>query len=131
MAFPFLVIDDSTLDCLIVKKVIGFSGWSSDINVYNDVPSALGYITDTPIDELPLLTVITLDIMMPVMDGFDFLDNFLTLPVERQQRFKILVLTLSHNPSTLKRLANYELVETVIEKPITIDKLNKALQDNL
>lgn len=131
MAFPFLVIDDSTLDCLIVKKVIGFSGWSSDIIVYNNVPTALNYITDTPIDELPLLTVITLDIMMPVMDGFDFLDNFLTLPMERQLRFKILVLTLSHNPSTLKRLASYELVETVIEKPITIDKLNKALQDNL
>ena len=131
MAFPFLVIDDSALDCLIVKKVIGFSGWSTGVTVYNDVPAALEYIRDTPVDELPLMTIITLDIMMPVMDGFDFLDNFLALPVERQQRFKIVVLTLSNNAHTLKRLANYSLVKTVVEKPITIDKLNQALQDNL
>lgn len=129
MTFPFLVIDDSVLDCLIVKKVIGFSGKSSDILVYNDVFGAAEYIRNTPIDDLPLLTVISLDIMMPVLDGFDFLDNFLTLPIERQKRFKIFVLSLSNHPFTLKRLANYDIVAAVIEKPITIDKLNKALNE--
>ncbi|WP_257656797.1 response regulator [Parapedobacter lycopersici] len=131
MALPFLVIDDSALDCLIVKKVIGFSGRGSDVIVFNDVIGALEYIKNTPIDQLPLLTVITLDIMMPVMDGFDFLDNFLLLPAERQQRFKIFVLSLSNSPFTLKRLADYEVVATVIEKPITIDKLDRALLETI
>ena len=131
MTFPFVVIDDSALDCLIVKKIIGFSGWSTGVTVYNDVLGALEYIRNTPIDELPPLTIVTLDIMMPVMDGFDFLDNFVALPAERQQRFKIVVLTLSNNAHTLKRLANYDIVKTVVEKPITIDKLNQALQENL
>lgn len=131
MVFPFIVVDDSALDCLIVEKVIGFSGRSSGVTIYNEVMEALEYVTNTPIDELPQLTIITLDIMMPVMDGFDFLDNFLTLPLERQERFRILVLTLSNSPATLNRLAKYDVVKTVIEKPITMDKLNSALQDDL
>ncbi|WP_345229921.1 response regulator [Olivibacter ginsenosidimutans] len=127
MMYPFIVIDDSPLDCLIVKKIISFSGKSADIVVFNDANKALEHIRALAINQLPPLTIITLDIMMPIMDGFEFLEQFLTLPETVQHHFKIIILSLSNHPYTIKRLQGYSIVEAIIEKPITIEKLNSTL----
>jgi len=131
MIYPFIVIDDSPLDCLIVKKIISFSGKSSDVIVFNDAGKALEHIRSLAENELPPMSVITLDIMMPIMDGFEFLEQFLTLPEEVQQHFKIIILSLSNHPYTIKRLQGYDIVGAIIEKPITIEKLNATLTNIL
>ncbi len=127
MKYPFIVIDDSPLDCLIVKKIIAFSGKGSDINVFNDASTALEHIRSIAEKDLPDAVVITLDMMMQVMDGFEFLEAFLQLPEKVQGHFKIIVLSLSNHPYTIKRLQGYAIVKAIIEKPITIEKLNETL----
>ncbi|MEH6307424.1 response regulator [Olivibacter sp. CPCC 100613] len=122
MKYPFIVIDDSPIDCLIVKKVIGFSGKSSDVRVFNDATLALQYIENEEECKRTSISFITLDIMMPIMNGFEFLDKFIDLPKSIQDRYKIIILSLSNNEHTLKRLQKYSVIEAIVEKPITMDK---------
>lgn len=127
MKYPFIVIDDSPIDCLIVKKVIGFSGKSSDVKVFNDATVALRYIEQHGEGERTSISFITLDIMMPVMNGFEFLEKFNSLPKSIQERYKIIILSLSNNEHTMKRLQNYNMIEAVVEKPITMDKFAEVI----
>ncbi|MDM8176768.1 MULTISPECIES: response regulator [Olivibacter] len=122
MKYPFIVIDDSPIDCLIVKKVIGFSGKSSDVKVFNDATLALQYIESNEESLSASISFITLDIMMPIMNGFEFLDKFIDLPKSIQERYKIIILSLSNNEHTIKRLQKYKVIEAIVEKPITMDK---------
>jgi len=122
MKYPFIVIDDSPIDCLIVKKVIGFSGKSSDVKVFNDATLALQYIESNEESISASISFITLDIMMPIMNGFEFLDKFIDLPKSIQERYKIIILSLSNNEHTIKRLQKYKVIEAIVEKPITMDK---------
>ncbi|MCL4640269.1 MULTISPECIES: response regulator [Olivibacter] len=122
MKYPFIVIDDSPIDCLIVKKVIGFSGKSSDVKVFNDATLALRYIESNEESLSASISFITLDIMMPIMNGFEFLDKFIDLPKSIQERYKIIILSLSNNEHTIKRLQKYKVIEAIVEKPITMDK---------
>jgi len=128
MKYPFIVIDDSPIDCLIVKKVIGFSGKSSDVKVFNDASQALRYIEDTGEGNLPPLSFITLDIMMPVMNGFEFLDKFVELPQSIKDRYKIVIISLSNNEHTTKKLMKYDVIEAIVEKPITMDKFTTVIE---
>lgn len=122
MKYPFIVIDDSPIDCLIVKKVIGFSGKSSDIKVFNDATRALQYIEGSGYENYSPMSFITLDIMMPIMNGFEFLDRFIQLAEEVRERYKIIILSLSNNDHTIERLQKYSVIEAIVEKPITVDK---------
>lgn len=122
MKYPFIVIDDSPIDCLIVKKVIGFSGKSSEVKVFNDATLALQYIENNEGETSTSISFITLDIMMPIMNGFEFLDKFVDLPKSIQERYKIIILSLSNNEHTIKRLQRYNVIEAIVEKPITMDK---------
>lgn len=122
MKYPFIVIDDSPIDCLIVKKVIGFSGQSSDIKVFNDATLALRYIEESDGENHSPISFITLDIMMPIMNGFEFLDRFIQFSDAVKEKYKIVILSLSNNEHTMKRLKNYPVIEAVVEKPITTDK---------
>lgn len=122
MKYPFIVIDDSPIDCLIVKKVIGFSGKSSDIKVFNDATLALQYIEESGSRNHSPMSFITLDIMMPIMNGFEFLDSFVKLADEIKERYRIIILSLSNNDHTIERLQKYSVIEAIVEKPITVDK---------
>src|SRR5690606_20147047 len=101
---------------------IGFSGKSSDVKVFNDATLALQYIESNEESLSASISFITLDIMMPIMNGFEFLDKFIDLPKSIQERYKIIILSLSNNEHTIKRLQKYKVIEAIVEKPITMDK---------
>lgn len=65
--------------------------------------------------------LILLDVNMPVMNGFEFLDAYAQLPLA-QHRTKIIVLTTSLLPRDLERLQQLP-VAGVLDKPLTTEKL--------
>lgn len=129
MAYPFVVIDDNDFDCLIISKIISLTNKNEEVLVFKEAKAALAHVTALQFSAFNSQWVIVLDILMPEMDGFQFLDEFLKLPHDLQKHFKIIILTLSNNPHTLKRLTNYEAVNAILEKPITLEKLNTTLRE--
>ncbi|MDX3915422.1 MAG: response regulator [Pseudosphingobacterium sp.] len=127
MMFSFLVIDDDDLDGLIAKKFISLTGKAKNVLLMQSGREALDHLAAFELTMVDATWIIVLDLMMPGMDGFQFLDEFSKLPASVKQHFRIMILTLSSDPYRLKKLAHYATVNAVLEKPITLDKLNSTL----
>jgi CheY-like chemotaxis protein len=67
--------------------------------------------------------VILLDINMPIMDGFGFLDEFIKLPHAFTEGIKVAMLTSSLEKEEIRRSYEYKNVVDFINKPLSTDKI--------
>lgn len=121
--FSVMLIDDNEIDNLINKKMIEAANITEHIYVHSGAKSAIEFLRNvenlskvTP-DILP--DVIFLDIDMPLMDGFQFLDLFSKLKEGTKKKCKIIMLTSSINPQDISKSKNYNYVKDYINKPLT------------
>ncbi len=119
-----LIVDDSNIDRFISETVIRKDGFAARIISYNAVDKGLEYLqshADNP-EELP--EIIFLDVNMPVMDGFDFLNNFLNLPESIQKHCTIFMISATNSVDDFERIKSYPIVRKFFEKPLSIETLN-------
>ena len=121
----FIVIDDSKLDCFIAEKVIQNTGRSESVKSFIVASEALEYIQKLSPDKK---TVVLVDIQMPVMNGFDFLDAFeKMIPQDRRLNYVVNLLSSSINESDLNRAKAYKSVNQFLNKPLTRNALENML----
>ncbi|MDH5381422.1 MAG: response regulator [Cyclobacteriaceae bacterium] len=118
-----MLIDDNEIDNLINQKMIEASGIAETIYTHTGAKSAIELLKnleklDKVSDEV-LPDVIFLDIDMPLMDGFQFLDEFFKLNDKTQKKCKIIILTSSINPQDVNKSKNYPNVKNYLNKPLT------------
>ncbi|SMD33100.1 Response regulator receiver domain-containing protein [Reichenbachiella faecimaris] len=70
--------------------------------------------------------LILLDINMPVMDGWDFLDKFSEMGVSKD--IPVVMLTSSINPNDIEKANAHELVKGFLSKPLNKEKLDEVLR---
>src|SRR5687767_12418956 len=94
-----MVVDDSYIDRYVAEHTLKFFNPNNNVILEESALEALEYLKkhqDQP-DKLP--QVILLDIKMPVMDGFGFLDAFKKLPAAVRNRCRVVMLSSTINPS--------------------------------
>lgn len=126
MKLSFIIIDDRELDCFITKKIIQETGLDCAIEIFFDATSGLNFIKKVPI--INAITVILLDILMPVMNGYQFIEEFEILPEEIRKKYKIIAITTSLNKIEITKISNYDEVITVLKKPYDRKALVNALE---
>lgn len=121
-----LLIDDSDIDNLVNQRVIERAGFASNIVVKKSAWQGLEYLTEilekNPA-ELPQL--ILLDIRMPDLDGFGFLEEFNKLSVVIQSHCKIALLTSSIDSDDFRRASENPFVKKFLNKPLTFKALTE------
>lgn len=122
-----ILIDDNDIDQLLHKKIIELSRSDTLITLFSDAQSALDHIANASDDEHTENTIL-LDIQMPVMNGFQFLEAFDHLPAEVKSRYIIYILSSSVNQYDISRAKNNPYVKDMIIKPLTKDTLLNLLQ---
>ncbi len=121
------IIDDDPIFIFGVKKIMELIGFSKSIMVFQNGEEALNNLKAIISANEKLPDVILLDLNMPILDGWQFLDEFVKIPCEK--KIIIYIVSSSVDPEDMLRAKSYELVSDYIVKPVTVEKLKVVLQD--
>lgn len=126
-----VLIDDSDIDLFIQRRFLEVSGFASELLTYKSATEALSWLKDLRGESPPDL--IFLDLNMPEMDGFGFLQAFSELPEDLKTSIHIVVLTSSNSGQDKKRALESPHVIHFITKPLRqseIEALRELLKKN-
>lgn len=128
MLDKILCVDDDAIALMLCKMVLSKNSFSTEIATATNGEEALNYfknlkktITENPSIQIPQL--IFLDLNMPVMGGWEFLDHFREDEFSEFNNIKTIILSSTVDPADLKKSKNYPMVIDFLSKPISKEML--------
>ncbi len=122
----FVLIDDNEIDQLLHRKIIELTVPNAVITQYTGGQEALSAISTKAPENQEIIML--LDIKMPVMDGFQFLEAFENLDNAIKCQYNIYVLSSSSNQFDISKATNNTHVKGMITKPLAQQHLLTILQ---
>jgi CheY-like chemotaxis protein len=113
-----MVIDDNPLERVLAEAIVKNSKFAERVIAYESAVSALAYLRSLGEDPSKFPDVILVDIQMPVMTGFEFLDKFMEFPPEIQQRCKIIMFSSSVEEEDHEKVKKYPIIRKFLPKPL-------------
>lgn len=118
-----LLIDDDSISNYITEELIRERGLCQTVVTVTDGKQGLSYLQDilqaNPADLRHVLVL--LDLNMPVMDGFEFMEELEALQLHQQ--LTIAVLTSSDNHKDISQANNYQFA-AYLQKPLSINEIS-------
>ena len=128
MLDQILCVDDDPITLMLCKKVIIKASFSNEIITSQNGEEALCYFntlkyanSENQLEKHPQL--IFLDLNMPVMGGWEFLDHFNSADFSEFKNIKVVVLSSTIDPEDLEKSTTYPMVIDFLSKPITLPML--------
>jgi CheY-like chemotaxis protein len=120
-----MLIDDSEIDNFINLKMLEGCNFAERIYIHTNGKSAIEVLKNVErMGEKSLFPdIIFLDLNMPIMDGYQFADEFEKISLTIRNKTKIIILTTSLNPSDMERANKYKQIVKYINKPLTCELL--------
>ncbi len=123
----FLLIDDNPIDLFIAERIIKSLHPEAPIHKFTEASKALKHLKEEETENSRIF--ILLDIYMPGMDGFDFLEQYDSqISVSSKQHIHVIVLSSSTNQFDVARAKGNVNVYVMLQKPLTKDSLLPLLQ---
>ena len=118
-----MLVDDNELDNFINKKRVEADSFAGATTIHTSAQSALDYLKNNVDNPGQIPDLIFLDIMMPEMDGFGFLEVFDKLPDAVKTKSRIVMLSTSDSFKDLNRANQNKYVKRFLNKPLNAQVL--------
>jgi len=115
-----LLIDDNYIDNFVTRKILEGGNFAESITVVRSANEAINSLRDGLLKP----DVIFLDVRMPLMSGFEFLDEFDKIDIDKTG-IKIFMLSSSLDPLDMRKSSDNKYITQFIHKPLT----QKALEE--
>jgi CheY-like chemotaxis protein len=123
-----LLIDDDEPTNFLNRLTLEQANCTRDIRIAQSGQEALDYLHSCGQGRPPRPDLIFLDINMPAMDGWEFLEKYRSLPSERKADIVLIMLTTSLNPDDELRTQSIPEVSGFENKPLSQQRLNLLLE---
>ncbi|RKR85552.1 response regulator receiver domain-containing protein [Mucilaginibacter gracilis] len=116
------LVDDDEIYIYGIKKLIELKQLCPNLIEFRNGKDAIDFLINPDnTEELP--DVIFLDISMPIMDGWDFMESFSQIKPNLGKKITIYMVSSSINDDDINRAKNISDISDYVVKPITYDKL--------
>ena len=116
------IIDDDKLTVKLISILVSKNKFCEEIQSFDNAQHAIDKLKQNASNNGVLPDAILLDLNMPVMDGWQFLDEFVLLPIKKE--ISVFIMTSSIDPVDIEMAKKYKIVKDYVEKPITSKKLD-------
>ncbi|MEO6721094.1 MAG: response regulator [Ferruginibacter sp.] len=128
-----LLIDDDEATNFLSNIILEETALSNNIKTKQTARSALAYLADSvekndASSVLPYPDLILLDINMPAMDGWEFIERFRELNRKADNKVIIVMLTTSINPDDKIRALNMPEISSFENKPLTTEMVTSIVE---
>lgn len=120
-----LLVDDSEIDVLVNRRLMELTSFAASIVVASSGEEALHYLREGCTSEANAPEWIFLDMHLPMMNGYDFIEEFKSLPEFITKKTRIIILSVFNKPEQLKKVFENSFVVGQLDKPLT----QQALKD--
>lgn len=125
MKFNILLIDDNDVDNYISKYALEAADVANEIIAVSSGVDALAHLKEIDQAGKKFPDLIFLDINMPRMNGFEFLDEFRSFSEARDKKCCVAMLTSSNSPDDRARAMKSPFVKCFFNKPLGNDVLRE------
>lgn len=115
-----LAIDDNEIDMYLIKRIVERSTQVNHALFFDLANDALEHLKQSESRDFP---VILLDINMPVMNGFEFLEVLIQQLGETAAELKVFMLTTSDSEFDKAKARSFDIVKGYLTKPFTVTHL--------
>lgn len=120
-----MIIDDNSIDLYITSQAIKRNNIGKKVMQYTAAGEALKFLQDHSLDVSALPRIILVDIYMPEMSGFEFMEAYDKLPISLKEFCKVFIVSSSIDHNDLDRANKDENVTAFRGKPVS----NEFLQN--
>ena len=121
-----MVIDDNPIDRYLCSAVVKKSHWATKFLEFDMAQKALDYLLENADKPENIPQIVFLDINMPGMNGFQFLEEAAKLPIVIERTCCIVMLTSSFDHEDKSKSESNPIVKDYLNKPLNQAKLNEV-----
>lgn len=122
-----LLVDDDRIYQFAARKTIEATGYADSILIYSNGEEAINYLRQSLKNNITLPDVIFLDVNMPIMNGWEFLDEYTRLKEDVSKPVLIYVVSSSVDEFDVNKSRQYDSVKGYIVKPVLREKFKQIL----
>jgi CheY-like chemotaxis protein len=127
-----LCIDDDQITLVLCELVIKKTNFANEVIKVNNGKEGLAWFSsflskESALEKQEAPEMIFLDLTMPVMNGWDFLEEYVMKYSDRLPTTKVVIVSSTVNPEDFSRANNYDIVIDFISKPLTEEGLHELM----
>ena len=117
------IIDDDTIYHFILTSIINKYKLAESILSFLDGEKAIQYLTDNKTNNKKIPDVFFLDVNMPIMDGWMFIEQYARIKPDITKKILVFMLSSSMNPIDIERAGKISEISNYIIKPLNLEEV--------